>query len=65
MIESVNHMFGSGQTITGAIKLVNGHDLTAAQLKDLNMQFNFLNGNIVPRVGHCMMIPLLDTRAYE
>lgn len=65
MIRYIPHSFGANQTIDGAIKLINGHDITPAQLKDLNMQFNFLNDKVVPRVGESMKIPVLDGRAFE
>jgi hypothetical protein len=54
----IEHQFKSNETINGAIKLYNGHDLTSDEIKELNSIFHLLNDDMVPRVGQTVKIPI-------
>lgn len=57
---STRHLFMPGHTITAAIKLYNGYNLTLNQMTDLMFAFNELNGGKLPKPGNNFKIPLLE-----
>lgn len=63
----VEHKFKLNETINGAIKLHNGHQLHPAELEALQQLFNELNNFIVPKPGQVVKIPLwtLGTNLYQ
>jgi hypothetical protein len=54
----VEHKFKTNETIAGAIKLVNGHQLHEAEMICLLRMYNELNGKVVPRPGQTVKIPI-------
>lgn len=63
----VEHKFKLNETINGAIKLHNGHQLHPAELEVLQQLYNELNNNTVPKPGQVVKIPLwsIGTNLYH
>ena len=55
--------FGSGETIRGVLKLMNGEDVTGEQLESLMEVYNELNNNEIPKMGREYDVPMLAERA--
>jgi len=58
-VNTVEHYFGTNQTIVGAIRLHNGHHLKDDKLEMLLQVFNIINAHAIPRVGSAFKIPIL------
>lgn len=54
----VLHCFIPGQTIDAVIKLKGRHNYTQDEMKVLRLAFKALNGDVNPRAGSTMKIPL-------
>ncbi len=60
MFKSVNHCFAVGDTIMGVIRKYNAASLDQVTRKLLMDEFNRLNGNVPPRPGNTLLIPIRD-----
>lgn len=56
----IEYRFKSNETINGAIKFHNSHNLSDEILELLQLRFNELNNNIIPKPGQVVKIPLID-----
>lgn len=65
--EFIEHRFKMGETINGAIKFHNGQQLLPSEIECLQLLYNELNNNSVPRPGQVVKIPLwtLGTNLYK
>lgn len=54
----VLHTFRPTETIDAVMRLLGRHNLTKAELVPLRLEFDRLNGQVVPRVGSTFKIPL-------
>lgn len=63
--KALPHLFMPGQTVVGAIKLVNKHDVTAEEIKLLIEQFKEINGEVNPKPGMRFLLPILERHQAE
>jgi len=54
----IDYTFGSGATIEAALRHVSGEHLSKSDLKKLIVDFTAINGDIVPRIGTIVQLPL-------
>lgn len=58
-IKAVPYMFMPGQTVSGAVKKSNLHDVTKEEMVDLLQQFKLINPPGNPKPGQKLLIPIL------
>lgn len=58
--KALPHLFMPGQTVVGAIKLANRHNVTQDEVKLLIQQFKDINGEINPKPGMRLLLPILE-----
>jgi hypothetical protein len=58
------HLFMPGQTIDAAIKFHGRPDLSPAEMTELRLAFNELNGTSIVRPGMALKIPMLDQLSF-
>ena len=59
-MKTVIHIFGPGETIVAIIRKENRMDLHKKEIKYLLEQYNMLNGQVIPRPGSKVHIPILE-----
>ena len=63
--KALPHMFMPGQTVVAAIKLANRHDVTPDEVQLLITQFKEINGEINPKPGMRLLLPILERHHAE
>ncbi len=58
--KAISHLFMPGQTVVGAIKMVNRHDVNQTETAILIQQFKDINGEINPKAGMRLLLPILE-----
>ena len=58
-MQIVEHCFGMGHTIHAVLRKYNKADVTPAQLELLMIEYNKLNGDVVPKLCQTVKIPVL------
>lgn len=58
-VNTVDHYFGTNQTIIGALQLHNKHNIQHGKMELLLQVFNILNNYQIPKVGSTFKIPIL------